>query len=149
MSIELFCLHIHHQNWDICHIVGSTFVTQCRRKLPPGIGTTVTLISVSLSFWKRRLDRTRISWGVRKDGNHWVRGPGIGWMIKHLPSELLQEMCWPLGRVWPGFIVQQDNTGTKHPAPFVLQKLYHRPHFTVGGSWNKSFHLQPLQRCYC
>ena len=27
-------------------------------------------------------------------------------------------------------------------------KNYHRPHFTVGGSWNKSLHLQPLQRCY-
>ena len=29
------------------------------------------------------------------------------------------------------------------------QKLYHRPHFTVRGSWNKSLNLQPLQRCYC
>ena len=30
-----------------------------------------------------------------------------------------------------------------------IQKLYHRPRFTVGGSWNKSVHLQPLQLCYC
>jgi hypothetical protein len=30
-----------------------------------------------------------------------------------------------------------------------IQKLYHWPHFTVGGSWNKSLHLQQLQRCYC
>ena len=30
-----------------------------------------------------------------------------------------------------------------------IQKLYHRTHFIVGGSWNKSLHLQPLQRCYC
>ena len=30
-----------------------------------------------------------------------------------------------------------------------VQKVYHRPHFTVGGRWNKSLHLQPLQRCYC
>ena len=29
-----------------------------------------------------------------------------------------------------------------------VQNLYHRPHFTVGDSWNKSLHLQPLQRCY-
>ena len=28
-------------------------------------------------------------------------------------------------------------------------KLYHRPHFTIGVSWNKSHHLQPLQRCCC
>ena len=31
----------------------------------------------------------------------------------------------------------------------AFKTLYHRPHFTVGGSWNKSLHLQPLQRCYC
>ena len=30
-----------------------------------------------------------------------------------------------------------------------ILKLYHRPHFTVGGCWNKSLHLKPLQRCYC
>ena len=30
-----------------------------------------------------------------------------------------------------------------------IQKLYHRSHFTVGGSWNKNLHFEPLQRCYC
>ena len=30
-----------------------------------------------------------------------------------------------------------------------IQELYQRPHFTVGGSWNKSLRLQSLQRCYC
>ena len=25
-----------------------------------------------------------------------------------------------------------------------IQKLHHRPHFTTGGSWNKSLYLQPL-----
>ena len=30
-----------------------------------------------------------------------------------------------------------------------IQNLHDRPHFTVGGWWNKSLHLQPLQRCYC
>ena len=29
-----------------------------------------------------------------------------------------------------------------------IQNLYHSPHFTVGGCWNKSLYLQPLQRCY-
>ena len=28
-------------------------------------------------------------------------------------------------------------------------KNSHRPYFTIGGSWNKSLQLQPLQRCYC
>jgi hypothetical protein len=56
-------------------------------------------------------------------------------MIKHLPAELLQETCCPLSHVRPSIIVQEDNTGTKHPAPLVLndppqflqriQKLYH------------------------
>ena len=31
----------------------------------------------------------------------------------------------------------------------AIQKLNHRAPFTVGGSWNKSLYLQPLQRCYC
>ena len=44
----------------------------------------------------------------------------IEWMNKHLPTELLQEMCWPSSLVWPSVIVQQDNTGTYYPAPFVL-----------------------------
>ena len=30
-----------------------------------------------------------------------------------------------------------------------IKKLYHSPHFTVGGSWNKNLQLQLLQRCYC
>ena len=30
-----------------------------------------------------------------------------------------------------------------------IQKLYQRSHFTVGGSWTKSVHLQQLQRFYC
>ena len=29
-----------------------------------------------------------------------------------------------------------------------IQKLYHRPHFTVGRCWNESLQLQPLQRLY-
>ena len=49
-----------------------------------------------------------------------IRDIGLGWTIKHLPAEFLQEMCWPSSRVWPSVIVQQDNTGTKHPAPLVL-----------------------------
>ena len=31
----------------------------------------------------------------------------------------------------------------------ALYSVYSRPHFTVGGSWNKSLRLQPLQRFYC
>ena len=31
----------------------------------------------------------------------------------------------------------------------VHSKIYHKPHFNIGRSWNKSLHLQPLQRYYC
>ena len=31
---------------------------------------------------------------------------------------------------------------------FMHSKTYHRPQFTVGGCWNKSLYLQPLQQCY-
>ena len=30
-----------------------------------------------------------------------------------------------------------------------IQKLYHRPQLTIGGSWNKNIQLILLQRCYC
>jgi hypothetical protein len=59
----------------------------------------------------------------------------VEWKIKHLPVELLQETCCPSSRVRPSVIVQEDNTGTKHPAPLGLngpskflqciKKLYH------------------------
>ena len=38
-------------------------------------------------------DRTGISGGVRKAGSHWARGPGYRVDAKHLPAELMQEMC--------------------------------------------------------
>ncbi|PNF31035.1 hypothetical protein B7P43_G17892 [Cryptotermes secundus] len=41
-------------------------------------------------------------------------------MIKHLPAEHPQETCCPSTHVRPSFIVQEDNTGTKHSAPLVL-----------------------------
>jgi hypothetical protein len=33
----------------------------------------------------------------------------VGWMIKHLPAELLQETCCSSSRVWSSVIVQEDN----------------------------------------
>ena len=44
--------------------------------------------------------------------------------------------------------VAQLTTNFDRRYVLCIQKLYHRPHFTVGGCWNKSLHLQPLQRCY-
>jgi hypothetical protein len=47
----------------------------------------------------------------------------VGWMIKHLPAELLQETCCPSSRVRPSVIVQEVNTGTKHPALHSRREL--------------------------
>ena len=71
----------------------------------------------------------------------------IGWMmIKHLPAEHLQEMS----TVEPCVAIDLAQLMMNFDRCYGLciQKLYHRPHFTDGGCWNKS-QLQPLQRCYC
>ena len=49
-----------------------------------------------------------------------------GWMIKHLPAELLQEICW-LSSV----IMQQDNTSTRNTMPLVLNGLHYANHFPL------------------
>ena len=67
--------HIPHRNWDFCHIMGPTFVFLCRRSLSPGIGTTVRHSSLLLCHSENGdADQTGISWGIRKNGNHWERG---------------------------------------------------------------------------
>ena len=72
----------------------------------------------------------------------------IGWMmIKHLPAELLQGMCWLQSCVAMDLAPLKINLNRLYG--LHIWKLYHRQHFTVGGCWNKSLHLQPLQRCYC
>ena len=35
-----------------------------------------------------------------------------------------------------------------YSSALCIQMIYHRPHFTASGSWNKSLHIKPLQRCY-
>ena len=69
-------------------------------------------------------------------------------IIKHLPAELLQEMCSRSRRVSLNFIVWQDNSVIKHPAPLVSKTLSQTALHSRGESWNKSLHFQPLQRCY-
>ena len=40
-NVSAIFQHSHHQSWDICHIVGSTFLSLCRRTLPHVNGTSV------------------------------------------------------------------------------------------------------------
>ena len=74
----------------------------------------------------------------------------IGWMfIKHLPAELLQELCWPSSRVYVAIDLTQLTMNFDRRHVSWIQNLYHWSHLTVGECWNMSLHLQPLQRCYC
>ena len=108
--------HIHLWNWDICHTMGPTSVSLCCRSLPPGIGTTVWLLSLPLCHSENaESDQTGISWGVRKGGNLWAQGPG------HRLDDQTPPSWTPAGDVlvWPNFIVQRNNIATKHPALLV------------------------------
>ena len=94
--------HSHLRNWDICHTVGSTFVSCVVEVFRLDWNHRDT--HLLLSFWKRWRWSDRNFWGVKKKKmkitGHEVRA--IRWMmINYLPAELLQEMCWPSSRVWP------------------------------------------------
>ena len=72
----------------------------------------------------------------------------IGWiMIKHIPTELLQEMCY--SRVVSGHRPGTTYDEFRSALCSVPFKNFIIPHLTVGGSWNKSIYLQQLQQCYC
>ena len=161
-SIELFFQHIHLRNWDIYHTVGPNFVSLCRRSLPPGIGATVWHTSPPLSL--ENADRTGISWGVRKDRNHWMRGSRTSSTCSPVMMDGLQ-LPSPCTCSWPAVnCLNQRRTicllmtlglYTWHGwrisigALLCALKNCHRPQLTLGGSWNKSLHLQSLQRWYC
>ena len=71
----------------------------------------------------------------------------IGWMvIKRLPAELLQEIL--IVEPCVAIDLAQLTMNFHRLYALYIQKLYHRPHCRVGGSRNKSLHLQPLQQCY-
>ena len=87
--------------------------------------------------------RTGISWGVRKDRNHWTQGPGYRVNDWKSPSRTSAGDVLTVEPFVATDLAQLTNFDG------AIQKLYHRPHFAVGGCWSKTFHFQPLQRCYC
>ena len=96
-------------------------------------------------------NRTGISWGVRKYGNLWARGPGYRVdddYCKHLPVELL---AGDVLTVEPCVAIDLAHLTMNFNRRYALciQKNYHRPHFTVGVCRNKSLQYQPLRQCYC
>ena len=75
-SVELFSTYSPPEFRHLSYC-GTNFCILYHKSLPFGIGTTVTFISASLSFWKCWPDRNFLRWKLL----------GVGWMmIKHLPA---------------------------------------------------------------
>ena len=58
-------------------------------------------------------------------------------------------LCRKEREIWGKLLLAQLTMNVDRRYALCIQKIYHRPHFTVGGCWNKSLHHQPLKRCYC
>ena len=109
------------------------------------------------------VDRTVISWGVRKDGSQLsVLTPcalflcsGVSCFGTHLAHNFLNNrcsvriLCNKERQICGKLLLAQLIMNFHRRCALCIQKLYHRPDFIVGGSWNKSLHLQSLQRRYC
>ena len=113
---------------------GNNFCTLCRRSLLPGIGTTVTLISSSLSFWKhwRWPDRNFLRY--KKIGNHGARVPGCRVDDDETPPS--RTPAGDLLTVEPCVAIDMAQLTMNFDRYCALwfQKLYHRPQFTVGAA---------------
>ena len=146
-SIEIF---LTYSPSELKHLScrGTNFCILCRKSLPHGIGTTVTLISASLSFCKRW------RWSDRNFLNCKKTWKSLG-ARSGLQGEWLNTSNWTTARdvltVEPYVAIDLALLTMNFDRRYGLciQKLYRRPHFIVGGCWNNSLHLQPLQRCYC
>ena len=136
-SVELFFNIYTSRIVTFCHTVGLTFVScvveVCRLGLEPPWHS-----SFPLSFENADADRTRISSGVTKYENHWKRGPNYrvddDWMPPSWTTAgdvLTVESCVARD-------LTQPTMNFYRRYALYIQNLYHRPHFTVGGSWNKS-----------
>ena len=145
-GVELFFQHIHLRKWDICHLMGPTFVSLCRRSLPPGIGTSLFQNTVHITF---RADIVCLNFVLQGDPL-WRQ-----FIDCCLFSEVTCATCDDpvLKLVAVIMVTLQKSQCWLHALCFVFwcqlvcsvhSKLLHRPRFTVCGSWNKSHYLQPL-----
>ena len=106
--------HIQLRNWDICHTVGPMFISCVvevyRLGLEPLCDTHLHLSVILKTLTLTGQEFLEVKEKTEITG-HEVRT--IGWMIiKHLPAELLQEMCclsccvWPW--TWPSWLISID-----------------------------------------
>ena len=138
----------------------NNFCILCCRSLSPEIETTVALWHSSPPLChSENAHRTGISWGVRTDGPQlsmltpWAL---LCFQVAVALASSRRKIFWTTGAPWQfcatrsgKWLLAQLTMDLDWCYALHIQKLYHISHFTVGGCWNKSLHLQLLQRCYC
>ena len=129
-------------DWDICHTMGPTLVFLCHRSLPSGIENSlsqntlrITLRAdiVTLNFvlhggplWRQNIDcclvsgvmcETRVSSPIMIQSRN--SSPSLWYRCRNVNAD---STCFDL---------------CSGVSCSVHSKLYHRPHFTVSGSWKR------------
>ena len=133
--------HLSYRETNVCIL--------CRRSLPPGIGTTVTFISAPLSLWKRWRwpDRNFLRCKKRwKSLGAWSGLQGGWWLNTSQPNScrrFVDRRAVCSHRPGTPDDEFQSALSSVHSKTLSQIALHSR------WDWNKSFHLQPLQLCYC
>ena len=148
--------HIHFRNRYICLTVGPTFVSLCHRSLPPGIRTKSVPEHRAHHFPRlHSLLELRLGGKSTVMPVHWLL-LGFWGNFCNLRFITCDDQIQKIVAVM--MVPLQKCQSWLHALCFVFRcqllcsvhwRRYHRPHLTIGGSWNKSLHVQPLQRCYC
>ena len=129
-------------------------------RLPPGIGTTVPLISASLSSENTDTEPTGIYWYLIKEGPQLLMLTSCALLCVLVSVALAptwQTIFWT-GAPWQ-FCATRSGKSAGNDCWYSLRWISigaslcalknFITDFTIGGSWNKSLQLQQLQRCYC
>ena len=94
----------------------------------------------------------RAAWMIDHNSQCWLQALCFS---THLTHNFLNKRCSVTilynkeGEICEKWLLAQLMMNFDRRCALFIQKLYHRPHFTVGESWNKSLHLKSLQRFYC
>ena len=134
------------------------FVSLCRRSLPPGIGITVwhssTPVTLNMWLWPdKNFLRCKKRWTIIANVDTMLF-VGVSCFGTQLAYNFLNSRCavtvlcnkeWEIYRKW---LLAQLPKNFETSLCSVHSKTYQRPHLSVGGSLNKSLHLQTLRRCY-
>ena len=98
-SVELFFNLLNSWNWDIFHTVGPNFVSCVAEVCRLGLESLWHSSPPLCHSEDADADRKKFLEAYEKMEITGSEVLAKGWMmIKHLPAELLQEMCWQLRR---------------------------------------------------